>query len=125
MALNEIRFNCNGGPVSVEITFGFAQVGAYTLVIWNPAGTAKRMLGEGVNTDQVPDVYTLPQPITGDNGSIVDCVATILAANPGLGEHYSVDMIVRQDGAECGREHDEGSLGSKSLSTRLAAKLIC
>jgi hypothetical protein len=125
MALSEVQINCKGGPVTVEINFGYVQVGAYSLVIWDKRGKSKRKLGEGINTDEVADVYTLPQPNTANDGGILDCLATILGGAPGPDERYRVDMIVFQDGVERGREFDEGVLGSKSVSTRLAMRLVC
>ena len=122
MPLNTIAIKPAGGPVTVEIAFGFAQVGAYTLKLWYQSGQGK-VLGEGVNTDQVPDVFTLPKPVKTNVGRTLDCVATVLAPNPQPGERYRVDMIVRQDGQECGRESDEGQISQKSISTRLAIQL--
>ena len=60
MALSEIRFDPKGGPVTVEVVFGYVQVGAYAVVLWNMEGKSRRKLGEGINTDQIPDVYSLP-----------------------------------------------------------------
>lgn len=122
MPLNKIPINPSGGAITVEIAFGFAQVGAYTLKLWYTSGQGK-ILGEGVNTDNEPDVFTLPKPAKSNVGRILDCVATVLAPNPRPGERYRVDMIVRQDGAECGREFDEGLIDRRSVSTRLAAEL--
>lgn len=124
MALNQIKFKKDGGPLTVEISFGFAQVGAYNLVLWNAAGDDKKELGEGVNTDLVPDTYVLPKPVKTNANKILDCVATIIAPNPKPMEKYRADMIVYQDGKECGREFDEGPLDRKSVSTRLAAQLV-
>ncbi len=122
MALNKIPIRTGGGPVKVEIAFGFAQVGAYTLKLWYQSGQGK-ILGEGVNTDLTPDVLDMPKPAKSNVGRILDCVATVIAPNPKPGERYRVDMIVWQDGLECGRESDEGPLSRKSISTRLAVEL--
>jgi hypothetical protein len=122
MPLNEIPISPSGGPVTVEIAFGFAQVGAYTLKLWYQSGQGK-VIGEGVNTDNTPDVFTLPKPAKSNIGRILDCVATVLSPNPKPGERYRVDMVVRQDGQECGREFDEGLIDRRSVSTRLAAML--
>lgn len=125
MALSEIRFDPKGGPVTVEVVFGYVQVGAYAVVLWNMEGKSRRKLGEGINTDQIPDVYSLPSPVGNNNRAILDCTATILGGSPGPDERYRVDMIVRQNGVECGREYDEGMLASRSVSTRLAVRLVC
>jgi hypothetical protein len=123
MALVEIRFDKGGGPLTVEVVFGHVQVGAYALALWDKKGRRKRKIGEGINTDQVADTYTLRQPISENNGAIIDCMATVLGGNTGPTERYRVDMIVSQGGVECGRQSEEGILGSQSISTRLAARL--
>ncbi len=122
MPLNKIPIRPTGGPVTVEIAFGFAQVGAYTLKLWMQSGQGK-VIGEGVNTDNEPDEFTLPKPARVNIGRILDCVATIISPNPKPGERYRVDMILWQDGEECGREFDEGLVDRRSVSTRLAAEL--
>jgi hypothetical protein len=125
MALHEVRFSRNGGPLSVEVSFGYVQVGAYALMLWDKKGKGKNKLGEGINTDDVPDIYTLPKPSANNDGAILDCLATILGGNPGPNERFRIDVIVYQDGIECGRQFDEGVLASKSVSTRLAIRLVC
>jgi hypothetical protein len=123
MPLNKIPIKATGGTVTVEIAFGFAQVGAYTLLLWNKTGNTNKRLGQGVNTDSIPDVYELPKPTKSNIGKLLDCLATVIAPKPRPGERYRVDMIVWQDGKECGREFDEGPLNRKSISTRLAVEL--
>lgn len=123
MPLNTIPINPKGGGVSVEISFGFAQVGAYILKLWYASGKG-RVLGEGVNTDATPDILPLPNPVKSNVGRIVDCLATVIAPNAAPGERYRVDMIIRQNGQECGREFDEGPITGKSLTTRLAVRLV-
>ena len=125
MSLQEVRFSRNGGPLTVEVSFGYVQVGAYALMLWDKKGKSKRKLGEGINTDDVPDVYTLPEPSASNEGAILDCLATILGGSPGANERYRVDVIVNQGGAECGRQFDEGVLSAKSVSTRLVIRLVC
>jgi hypothetical protein len=111
--------------MTVEVVFGYMQVGAYSVVVWDKSGKAKKKIGEGVNTDQVQDLYTLPPPVSGYEGRILDCMATILGASPGLGERYRVDVIMRQDGVQCGVLSEEGQVGSSSVSIRLAARFVC
>ena len=45
MPLNKIPIRPNGGIVTVEVVFGFAQVGAYNLLLWNKTGNASKKLG--------------------------------------------------------------------------------
>ncbi|MBX2990908.1 MAG: hypothetical protein KF749_07040 [Bacteroidetes bacterium] len=123
MSLNKIPINEKGGTVTVEISFGYAQVGAYTLLLWNKTGNSNKKLGEGINTDNVPDEFDLPKPVKNNVGKILDCLATIISPNPDEGSRYRVDMIVLQNGEECGRESYEGTISTKSVSIRLAAQL--
>ncbi|MDL1893202.1 hypothetical protein FBQ87_09980 [Sphingobacteriales bacterium CHB3] len=123
MPLNKIPINETGGTVTVEISFGYAQVGAYTLLLWNKTGSDYKRLGEGMNTDNIPDEFKLPKPVKNNVGKILDCLATIISPKPEEGGRYRVDMIVRQDGEECGRESYEGTISTKSISVRLAAQL--
>jgi hypothetical protein len=124
MPLNTIPIGPKGGVVTVEIAFGYAQVGAYTLLLWTRAGDANRKIGEGINTDNIPDEFVLPKPVKNNVGKILDCLATVLSPSVEPGGRYRVDMIVRQDGKECGREFYEGPIAAKSTSVRLAAELI-
>ncbi|MFH0988682.1 MAG: hypothetical protein V1799_01560 [bacterium] len=125
MPLNKITLNANAGPVTVEIVFSYAQVGAYSLQLWNGDQKTKTFIGEGVNTDQIPDKYFLPQPVDSLKGKFLDCLASILAPNPQPGERYRVDMVISQDGIERGREYDEGTIDTKSVQIRLVVELVC
>lgn len=122
MPLDTIAY-APGQPLQVHVTFGFAQVGAYSLFLWDKNGSTKEMIGEGVNTDNVPDEFPLTQQSPYYDGRILDCIATVINPNPQPGDQFSVDMIVMQNGAELGRISDSGAIASKSISLRLAARL--
>lgn len=122
MPLDTITY-ASGEPMQVHVTFGFAQVGAYSLYLWDKNGSTKETVAEGVNTDNVPDEFPLSQPSAYYDGRIIDCIATVINPNPQPGDQFSVDLIVMQNGAELGRVSDSGTLDSKSLSLRLAARL--
>jgi len=82
-------------------------------------------LGEGMNTDNIPDVYILDKPLANYNGKIVDGIIDVIAPNPGEGEKYNVTLSVKQGDNEIGRESDEGDLSAKTVRVRLAIKLAC
>jgi hypothetical protein len=48
-----------GGPVTVGITFGQAQHAQYTIQLFDPTGATELTRQSGLNTDTVPDQFTL------------------------------------------------------------------
>jgi hypothetical protein len=125
MALNTATYNKNGEQIKIEISFGYAQVGAYKLYLWDSSGKKKTELGEGMNTDNVPDIYTLEKPLEEYNSRIVDCVTDVISPTPQDGEKYSVNLSIQQNGIEIGKESDTGDLDAKTMRVRLAIKLSC
>src|SRR5688572_26562441 len=47
------------GPVNVEIAFGHAQHGTYTVQLFDPTGKRELAAETGVSTDDRPDVFAL------------------------------------------------------------------
>lgn len=50
------------GPLSVEVFIGQVQFGWYDLWLWEADHRTKSQIGEGINTDAVPDIW----PLLGD-----------------------------------------------------------
>ena len=68
---------------TVEVKFTHANVGGYRLYLWDPANTAAEFVGEGDNTDNKPDKFSLKKPASGLNGYTIYLEAGISSANPG------------------------------------------
>ena len=101
MELKKVFLSGSGGRPQVQITFGFAQHGRYRIYLWSPAGDSPRLIGQGVNTDDVPDRFALEDPITGLNNHIVSWEGLVTSFAGGSGEQYLLQVDVSQDGANC------------------------
>ncbi len=124
MPIPQIRFARNGGPLEVEIQFGHAQVGIYTLILWESGSNTIVMERSGNNDNPQDDRYPLPLPTEKNDGRLVDCVATVIAPDFKPGDRYSIDVIVYQNETEIGRISDSGEIKEKSVNRELVAKLI-
>ncbi|MFX0212315.1 MAG: hypothetical protein ACFFDT_40455 [Candidatus Hodarchaeota archaeon] len=91
-----IKFNKNGGPVIAEITCGYAQQGAYTLLLWeaNENKIVMERKGNFINSDD--DSYELPSPNENNDGRILDCLVNVVIIPPI--KDYKVDLKITQDG---------------------------
>jgi hypothetical protein len=108
----EARIARTAGPVSVEISFGFAQHGSYTLQLFDPAGTQLIDSLAGVNTDGIPDTFVLqPTPAALDR-HLVQWSGAVDAFTNAPGQRFSVDVQVLQGGGVVpgGSHHKEGPL---------------
>ena len=63
MNLKTVSLSAAGGDPTLEIAFGFAQHGQYRLYIWNADGQSPRLIGQGVSTDNNPDVFAIGERI--------------------------------------------------------------
>jgi hypothetical protein len=101
MELKKVFLSGSGRSPQVAITFGFAQHGRYRIYLWSQAGDSPRLIGQGVNTDDVPDRFDLGDPLAELNNRIVSWEGLVTSFDGGTGEQYSVQVDVGQDGANC------------------------
>jgi hypothetical protein len=101
MELKKVFLSGSGGRPQIAIAFGFAQHGRYRIYLWNPAGDSPRLIGQGVNTDNVPDQFALEDPLAELNDHIVSWEGLVTSFNGGTGEQYSVQVDVDQDSTNC------------------------
>jgi hypothetical protein len=109
-----VKFNKKGGPVTIEFVVGHAQWGRFKSVLWDPKGHNGKPVGEGVNTDQVPDVWPLPEKPSKLHGSLVSWECAIGPLGTSKGELYSLSVRLAQDGQALpgGVILDSGELGN-------------
>jgi len=88
-----------GGPVSVEIAFGFAQHGKYTIQLFDPAGATELARESGVSTDPIPDRFTLSPTARQLDRHLVQWSGAVDAFSPAPAQQFSVIFDVTQDGA--------------------------
>jgi hypothetical protein len=99
MDLKNVTLSNTGGVRGVDIAFGFAQHGQYRIFIWDSNGANPVLIGQGVNTDDVPDQFPINEPIAQLNNRIVSWEGLVTSFDGGPGEHYSVRVRFTQDGA--------------------------
>jgi hypothetical protein len=87
-----------GGPVSVEIVFGHAQHGTYTIQLFDPTGRQLLASETGLNTDGVPDQFTLQLPPARLDQHFLQWSGAVDAFSPRPGQRFSVTFRVLQGG---------------------------
>jgi hypothetical protein len=88
----------NGGPVTVGITFGQAQHAKYTIQLFDPIGTTELTRQSGINTDAIPDQFTLQATPAQLDQNILQWSGLISAFSPAPGQMFSVTFEVTQGG---------------------------
>ena len=87
-----------GGPVTVEIAFGQAQHGRYTIQLFDPQGTTELTREEGLNTDGISDRFEIRRTATQLDQHILQWSGAVDAFSPAPGQQFSVVMEVTQSG---------------------------
>lgn len=99
----------NGGAVTVEIAFGHAQHGTYTIQLFDPTGKIELTRETGVSTDTVSDRFVLQRTPTQLDQHLVQWSGAVDAFTPAPGQQFSVLFDVSQAGAAVPGGHKEKS----------------
>jgi hypothetical protein len=113
---NTVTLRVAGGPPSIEVIIGSAQVGSYSLTLWQP-NNAHTQIGAGANSDDIADVFPLGK-LTSLNGCRVSWNILVTSPVGGSGQLYHVSVLIRQDGqlAPGGLFQESGQLdGTKAV----------
>ena len=97
-AVPEATLNAQGGEVTVEIAFGHAQHGSYTIQLFDPTGKIELWHEPGDNTDPIPDRFILPFTPRGLHRHLLQWTGSVDALSPQPGERFSVLFDVSQGG---------------------------
>ena len=126
MPLPQVRINPSGGPVSVAVVIGHAQIGAFQVSLYDAAGANPVDVGKGVNTDNIPDVFEVPLPPAELDKRILHWNVQVASAAGGPGERYSTEVRIQQDGAtvDDGVFTKEGALGDQAVLVTGMARLV-
>ena len=95
----DARIKANGGTVSVEITFGHAQHGKYTIQLFDPSGTTELARATGFSTDQLSDRFDLKLTPAQLDRTFVQWSGAVDAFSSAPGQRFSVIFEVLQNGA--------------------------
>ncbi len=120
--MKKIKFNKDGGKLSVEVICGYAQPGSYDLILWEPLENkkVKEWSGNFINTQD--DRYDLPQPLKDNHERIVECFVTVAILPPM--KNYYVELKVMQDGTVVGTEFVSGESDQPAVTVDLFFRLI-
>jgi hypothetical protein len=114
-------FNPNGGPLVADIRCGFAQPGAYTLLVWesNANVVVMEKRGNFINADD--DAYELPTPVAQNDGRLAECIATVVITPPI--KDYTVSLVISQDGREIAADTATGQASGGAVPVDLFVNL--
>jgi len=101
MADKLVQFKRNGGQPEIELQFGFAQFAQYRIFLWDTTGKDSTEIGHGVNVDNIPDKFTITEPIANLDNRFVTWQAVVASPTGDAGQQYSMKAIFTQDGANC------------------------
>jgi hypothetical protein len=107
-----VKFNKKGGPVSIEFVVGQAQWGRFRSFLWQDK-QSNSQIGEGINTDQIPDIWPLPEKAAKLDGRVVSWEVAIGPLGTTKAQLYSLSVRLSQDGQALpgGVILDSGELG--------------
>jgi hypothetical protein len=119
--MKTVQFDPSGGPITAEITSGFAQPGSYTMYLWEAHANKVLMKARGnfINSDD--DKYKLPLPNTQNVDRIVECLATVTITPPI--SDYNLRLSIQQDGAEIGFDDSVGKSSGPTVTADLFVQL--
>jgi hypothetical protein len=103
----EAAVSRNGAPVNVEITFGHAQHGQYTLQLFDAAGTTELTRETGLSTDGIPDRFELKLTPAQLDQHLLQWSGAVDAFSPAPGQQFSVIFDVTQSGQRVPGGHVE------------------
>src|SRR5688572_6453132 len=94
----EATIRAADGPVSLQIAFGHAQHGTYTIQLFDPTGKRELAAETGVSTDTVADLFALAIGPAELDRHLVQWSGAVDAFTPDTGQRFSVSFGVRQRG---------------------------
>lgn|SRR5262245_56187490 len=101
-----------GPQPQVEIIIGQLHWGKYDIYLWNPDGTSNQKVGSGLNVDQIPDIFTISQPLATLDRCMLSWEVPVAPFQTAPNQRYSVTVKITQGGALVpgGQIIDEGPL---------------
>ncbi len=88
----------SGVPVDVDIRVGFALPAWFEFTLWDPTGKTFQLIGQGVNTDAVPDSFRVAENVSADLDQYILGWRVTVGAIGDDKQRYKVTITVSQNG---------------------------
>lgn len=112
-----IKLDKSGPPPFIELIFGDAQWGSYSVYLWDAAGHQPTLVRKGLNNDAVSDKFPISISAAELDGCQMTWEATIGALGGSTGQLYSLEVVVTQGRKTLGDFEYQGALdGVKVLA---------
>lgn len=111
-------FDPAGGPLSAEVSSGFAHPGAYTLLLWDGS---RVVLEERGDLASGGGAHPLPEPASANHSRTAEAIVTVIVTPP-IGD-YHVALTITQDGRTLGAATASGTGASGSVTSDLFVAL--
>jgi len=121
--MKQFTFKSEGERLSINIQFGYAQIGSYILRLWEAGSNTVLMQRRGNNQNQEDDTYLLPLPTKHNDGRMIQCQTAVVAPDWKPGQRYSVRLIFRQGESEPQEYEVSGPIGESHAHPELFAVL--
>jgi hypothetical protein len=95
------------GAVTLEIAFGHAQHGKYTIQLFDPSGTIELSRETGLSTDATPDRFDLKLTAAQLDGHLLQWSGAVDAFSNAPGQRFAVIFDVSQRGSSVPGGHVE------------------
>jgi hypothetical protein len=111
MPIPVAKLNAGGKTPEVEIFFGHAHFAKYELWLRDANNANPKLVGSGVNSDNIPDNFPIG-PVASLNNNTITWRAAIASPQPQPDETYAVFVRVLQDGKVAGMDAKTGPINS-------------
>jgi len=93
-----VQLSASGAVPQIEIAFGFAQWARYRMFSLDSSGSNPVLVGQGVNSDQIPDVFALGNSVAALNNRMVTWDAAIAPFGNSPTAMFSIMVRISQNG---------------------------
>ena len=109
-----VKLSASGTAPTVEVIIGHAHFGMFDLNLFDATGRNPKKIGEGVTSDNTPDIFSLPTPLKELNGCTIFWRATIASPTGTPNEQFSIFVRILQDNVIAGTDTRTGPVDGPS-----------
>jgi len=108
--INQATLSSGGSVPKVEIRIGQQHFGKYEIFLYDATGKNPKLIGGGINTDTVPDIFDIGHSVPALAQTTLFWQAVMASPTGATGGNFSVDILITQDGNLVGRDTKTGPL---------------